>query len=153
MYSRYGLQFEVRPREPENWSGQMHKARRWARKVLEDLIEKRDLTPQRERQVAERLRGMRAEVGFADGRLTLEFVQQSDVMIDVALGIAMLLETGLAARLRQCEHCSVFFLPEKGKHGATYCRACQGEAKAAKNAERQRRYRERQKAGRRKPAR
>lgn len=67
----------------------------------------------------------------------------------MALGIVLLLEKGLAARLRQCEQCSAFFIPEKGRHGTSYCRACQGEAKAAKNAERQRRYREKQKAKKR----
>lgn len=118
-----------------NWDEWLHEHRRWTREALGRIADGKTLTRQQEQQLTSFLRGVRIRLDFTKGRLTMrDSMHFTDVMAGVALGIALLIETG--SRPRQCEECGAFLVPEKGRQRASYCRACMADVKARQNRER-----------------
>jgi hypothetical protein len=114
------------------------------RRLLALIVRDRRLSPRKEAAISQLLEA-RASVkaGFANGRIIYQ-PRVDSVQAGVAFGVAALFETGAVSRLRRCSECEDFFLTVGKGNRQQYCSGCAADVQRAKNSERQRRHRERQ---------
>lgn len=122
----------------------LHAARLTVRQALRHIAERRSLPPRVATTLRSSVSKVTARLDYTRSEGLRHIYGAPDIETGAALGVALLADSDLARRLRQCS-CEAFFLAEGRRSAARYCSTeCSENAERQKAAARQRRLKARQ---------
>lgn len=129
----------------KNWLSKIRKEQRAVREILDSIVEFPDIPPGLENLINRIfVDKIRIRAKLSDGLLQLHY-DVAGILGAAPLGVAFLVHSDMARKLRKCGQCARFFLAEGNKNRAMFCRGeCAELNKAERNTERQRVFNMRQ---------